>query len=295
MSHSDATYVALLTPRESQGSDSSMCADLNGVEMHMTGSQCVRDPYVLEDEVVEHSLSSEQLQAQRWRGQYALICSLGLLCTTCASICILWLIVTFHGSMSYLSWMLMSAFAAISLASRKFVVELQLAYTGSCFVVLHIRNDGVRDPRRYLIEAVQVKLRQQRPTAKFEVIIEHENSATDIPSWRPVLVAWNQQCSQQVEWKCRVCSIDVETTDGDLIVCGPEQDIMRPQSMVLRIQSSSMWEFFTFLLQVCVFITLCSMPSDPASPGHALLTFLASGNSLTSTCEQPRAAWKSTI
>ena len=251
MSHSDATYVALLTPRESQGSDSSMCADLNGVEMHMTGSQCVRDPDVLEDEVVEHSLSTEQLQAQRWRGQYALICSLGLLCTTCASICILWLIVTFHGSMSYLSWMLMSAFAAISLASRKFVVELQLAYTGSCFVVLHIRNDGVRDPRRYLIEAVQVELRQQRPTAESEVIIEHEDSATDTPSWRPVLVAWNQQCSLQVEWKCRVCSIDVETSDGDPIVCGPKQDIMRPQSMVLRIQSSSMWEFFTFLLQVC--------------------------------------------
>ena len=84
----------------------------------------------------------------------------------------------------------MSAFAAISLASRKFVIELQLAYTGSCFVVLHIRNDGVRDPRRYLIEAVQVKLRQQRPTAESEVIIEHEDSATDTPSWRPVLVAW---------------------------------------------------------------------------------------------------------
>ena len=245
MAQSDTSYLALDTPRESQGTETSACIGDEGIQVKMKGRRCVGD---LELEDPESTACDEALIAQRWRGQYALLCIFGFFCITLASICLLGLIATCMQTMSYLSWMLMSACAPIILAYQKLGTGLRTAYADSCFVVLHIRKEGSRDKTRYLLEAIQLIVRRTRPSGEAELIIEHEESTSGTLAWRPTLVPWKQQCSLQVERNSHVRKIYVEASEADPIICGPKHEIMRPQAMLLRIQSSSMWDFFTFVL-----------------------------------------------
>ena len=169
--------------------------------------------------------------------------------------CIIWLLVLAGSAVAaiaavvqlaqkmwYLSWIVLSAFYPLGQMATYLWARLRAAHMDGCFAVVHVRSNN---SNRFVIEAMNRLLRQIAVHGEAELTLERvdqEKSDKDVSGWKAMLRPWNQRAYLHVAKGSASYLIELASTTGEGVVCGPKHELTHPVDFLVCVQASSVLE-----------------------------------------------------